>query len=450
MIRRLAPAALMWSVVTVAAGCGSGSAGGDATRVTTSTSQNVTVVVDGLHGHGLVVTNNGSDELAVATSGSHNFTSPLAVGAAYNVSVAAQPTDPAEDCTVTGGGGTVVSGTDVFVPVDCVLIVSGVYLGVDYANSGDVASYGVTTLDNTGGYTSSSTENDAGVIAAGIVDTGTYSVDVSGIISLDSMREAVSSDGEAIVTTDLTAGDAGYLDFGVKQGQSSQSDADLNGRYALVTYDHSGTAASLLAISADGAGRYTGSESRNDAGAISSGTGAQGSYAVAANGALSFDPATGPSLQGGLSESGQLQALSQLTAGQDPSITVGLKLGSGPYDTAMAKGNYVLVTMNSGADSAAWHELAFDGAGNIFGSVERNDAGAITSLTAQGTYLTEKGTYSVAADGTLTLSIEGAQTLTGALSADGEFLILTDLNPGQMPGIGVGLRSVVAFDPWGY
>jgi hypothetical protein len=453
MTQRLTRTGWAWIMVTLAAGCGGGSTGGGAGNAPLSappSTQYVAVWADGVFGHGLVLRSNGTDDLSVPGSGGYKFATQLMDGATYEISVYKQPSNPAELCAVTGGSGTASGGTAINVFVNCALIVSGTYIGVDYANSGDAASYGVTTFDDSGGYTSTSDENDARVITTGIVDSGTYSVDVTGIISPDSMTEAVSTNGEAIVTTDLTAGDTAYLDFGVKRTQSGHSDAELNGSYALVSYDHSGTTASLLTINADGAGNYSGSGSRNDAGAISSGTATTGSYTVADDGALSLDPAGGTSLRGGLSDDGQLQVLSQLTTGQAPSITFGIRLGSGPYSTALASGNYVIVTMDNAADSAAWHELNFDGAGNVFGSLQKNDSGVITWLNDQHTYLTEKGTYSVAPDGTLTLSLDGARALTGALSADGEFLILADLNAGASPTVGVGLRSVVWFNPWAY
>ena len=452
MTQRLIRAGCTWIIVTLAAGCGGGSAGdsaGTAPPPVPPTAQDVAVAASWVFGNGLVLRNNGTDDLSVAGSGVYKFATQLMDGATYDVSAYTQPTDPAEHCTVTNGSGTVTSSTAIYVVVDCALIVSGTYLGADYANSGDAASYGVTVLDDSGRYTSTSDENDTGVITTGIVDAGTYSV-FGPRIRLDSMTEAVSTNGEAIVTTDLTAGDTAYLDFGAKKAQSPKSDADLDGNYALVTYGRSGTTAALLTISADGAGNFGGSESLNNAGAISSGTAATGTYTVAADGALSLNPTDGTSLRGGLSESGELQVLSQLTAGQAPSIAIGIKLGSGAYSNALAHGNYVVVTMQNGADSAVWHEMAFDGAGKVFGGVTRNDAGVITDLNARHTYLTEQGTYSVAANGTLTLSLDGASTLTGALSADGEYLILIDLNAGQTPSIGVGLRSFIAFDPWSY
>lgn len=449
MSRRLLRVAGIWIAATLATDCGGGGDAGTATRPP-STPQYVAVVADGVFGHGLVLRNNGSDDLSVPSTGNYNFAKQLTDGATYDVTVYAEPSDPAEHCTVTGRGGTVTSGVAINVFVNCVLIVSGTYIGVDYGNSGDGASLGVTALDDAGGYTSTYDENDAGAISTGIVDTGTYSVDVSGIISMNSMMVASSSDGEATIATDLNPGESAYLNFDVKKGSVGFGDADLSGSYVTVTYEHSGTTASLLTVKADGAGNYDGSASLNDAGAISSGVAVTGSYAVAADGALSLDPTGGAPLRGGLSESGELLVLSQLTAGQAPSITVGVKLGSGPYSAAVASGCYVIVTMEKGADSAVWHELTFDGAGHVSGGVTRNDSGVITDLNQQNTYLTEQGTYGVATDGTLTLTLGNAGTLTGAISADGEFLILIDLNAGQMPRFGVGLRSFIAFDPWGY
>ncbi|MET0227073.1 MAG: hypothetical protein ABW187_11565, partial [Dokdonella sp.] len=68
--------------------------------------------VSGLEGSGLVLQQNGGDDLAVAADGAFVFRTALADGSAYAVSVLAQPAAPAQTCTVEGGAGT-VAGADV-------------------------------------------------------------------------------------------------------------------------------------------------------------------------------------------------------------------------------------------------------------------------------------------------------------------------------------------------
>ena len=76
--------------------------------------------VSGLEGSGLVLQNNGGDDLAISADGGFTF-SPQDDGTNYEISVATQPSDPSQTCTVTNGSGT-LSGSDVTdVEVDCVI-----------------------------------------------------------------------------------------------------------------------------------------------------------------------------------------------------------------------------------------------------------------------------------------------------------------------------------------
>ena len=81
--------------------------------------------VTGLAGSGLVLQNNGGDDLAVAANGGFAFPTRLASGAAYDVTVKTQPTNPAQTCTVANGSGT-IAATDVSnVAVTCTLVPVG-------------------------------------------------------------------------------------------------------------------------------------------------------------------------------------------------------------------------------------------------------------------------------------------------------------------------------------
>jgi hypothetical protein len=66
-----------------------------------------------------VLQNNGGDDLAVTTSGTFSFATPLASAAAYSVSVKTQPTTPVQTCTVANASGTVGAAAVTNVLVTC-------------------------------------------------------------------------------------------------------------------------------------------------------------------------------------------------------------------------------------------------------------------------------------------------------------------------------------------
>lgn len=62
--------------------------------------------VSGLSGTGLVLQDNGGDNLAVTASGPFTFATKINSGSAYSVTVMTQPSNPAQTCTVANGTGT--------------------------------------------------------------------------------------------------------------------------------------------------------------------------------------------------------------------------------------------------------------------------------------------------------------------------------------------------------
>jgi alpha-tubulin suppressor-like RCC1 family protein len=76
--------------------------------------------VTGLTGSGLVLQDSGASDLSVAASGAFAFRIKLASGAAYQVSVKTQPSNPAQTCTVASGSGTVGLADVANVAVTCV------------------------------------------------------------------------------------------------------------------------------------------------------------------------------------------------------------------------------------------------------------------------------------------------------------------------------------------
>ena len=96
--------------------------------------------VSGLQGQGLQLLNNGGDTISLA-AGTTSFEFPgfIAIGAGYNVSVAAQPANPTQDCVVSGGAGTVSSADVSSVSIACntrSFTVGGTATGFSFPNLG--------------------------------------------------------------------------------------------------------------------------------------------------------------------------------------------------------------------------------------------------------------------------------------------------------------------------
>jgi hypothetical protein len=108
-------------VCTVGAGDGTvGSANVNTVRVNCASSTfSVSGTVNGLMGRGLVLQNNGADDLPVNADGAFRFPTKLASGAQYNVTVRMQPSDPSQSCTVTNARGTIGSADVGNVLVSC-------------------------------------------------------------------------------------------------------------------------------------------------------------------------------------------------------------------------------------------------------------------------------------------------------------------------------------------
>ena len=417
--------------------CGGGNGGGGS-----SSTYTVGGTVSGLTGSGLVLRNNDGDNLPVSVSGLFTFATKVPSGAGYAVSVYTQPANPDQTCVVTNGN-SIIGGSNVTdVAVSCAPTVNGTFIGVNYINSGDEGGLGTTIFDGSGSITGTSVGNRAGTIGPVESESGTYTIAAGGVMTLGSDLGAVNEDGNLMVFEDTQMDEQAYIDIEIKQGQSNFTNADLNGTFEVVTYGNSGDSGTLWTLVADGSGNFVGSEVQNNAGAISPSSAVTGTYAVAADGALTVSPTVGAPLTGGVSADGNTLVLSQLTSGQRPSITVGIKQGQSGFTTADVSGTYAIATQENSGDTGSLWAITFDGAGNVNGTGTSNDAGTISNITVT-------GTYSVAPDGALMVSPTGGKPLTGSVSVDGQKLVLTNLNTGDAPNIWFGVRSAM-FDPWGY
>lgn len=85
----------------------------------------VSATVSGLKGSGLLLKNNGTDDLSVTTDGVVTFATKLATNAAYVVTVAVQPNNPSQTCTPTNNAGTIGSANITNVSLTCASVVIG-------------------------------------------------------------------------------------------------------------------------------------------------------------------------------------------------------------------------------------------------------------------------------------------------------------------------------------
>jgi len=76
--------------------------------------------VSGLKGSGLVLRTNAFDQVQLTADGTFTFQVPLADGTAYSISVATQPTNPLQTCTLTNGSGTIDNANVTNIEVNCV------------------------------------------------------------------------------------------------------------------------------------------------------------------------------------------------------------------------------------------------------------------------------------------------------------------------------------------
>lgn len=76
--------------------------------------------VSGLSGPGLILRNNGGDDLVISGNGSFEFGTAMPSDTPYSVTIWRQPDDPLQYCTVNNGAGTIVDADIGDVLVDCV------------------------------------------------------------------------------------------------------------------------------------------------------------------------------------------------------------------------------------------------------------------------------------------------------------------------------------------
>jgi 6-phosphogluconolactonase len=97
--------------------------------------------VSGLTGSGLQLQDNGGDTLSFGGNGTFTFTTPVATGSPYEVTVATQPTSPAQSCLVSYGAGT--AGTTNVTNVSIVCRTIGQFAYTANNGSGNVSGFAI-------------------------------------------------------------------------------------------------------------------------------------------------------------------------------------------------------------------------------------------------------------------------------------------------------------------
>src|SRR3984893_17578048 len=98
----------------------------------------------GLTGSGLVLEDNGTDDITVTGTGNMPFTFNTAVTGTYKVTVKTQPTNPVQNCSVANGSGTATAN------VTNVQVTCGLVYTVGGSLSGLATSSSITLQDNAG------------------------------------------------------------------------------------------------------------------------------------------------------------------------------------------------------------------------------------------------------------------------------------------------------------
>jgi hypothetical protein len=89
----------------------------------------------GLAGTGLVLQDNGGDNLSPTGNGNFTFATPVASGSVYKVTVLTEPINPTQTCTIANGGGTVGSSNVTNVQISCAASVVEEWTWVNGANT---------------------------------------------------------------------------------------------------------------------------------------------------------------------------------------------------------------------------------------------------------------------------------------------------------------------------
>jgi len=176
--------------------------------------------VEGLTGSGLILQNNGSDDLAISAGGTFNF-SPTAIdGDEYAVSVLTQPGNPNQTCTVNNDNGS-ING----IAVSNVTIICST---ASYTIGGTVSGYTGSglVLQNNGSDDLTISANGTFTFSSAIIDGSEYAVSVRTLPDSPNQICSVSNGsgtlgGTAVSSITVTCSTNAYTVGGTVSGYAS-------------------------------------------------------------------------------------------------------------------------------------------------------------------------------------------------------------------------------------
>jgi hypothetical protein len=398
---------------------------------------------------------NGTATLPVTANGSFTLGTDLPSGATYAVTVGIPTTTPAQTCNVQNGSGTVAAANVTNVVIYCTYTVTVATLNGPYTTvvvnfdathtpttpPNIVDAYVIGTYNGTASasnYSGNATFNQDGDIVSLAVPDDYFVTTTSGIASLTTAGGASGgiegANAAAVNGVYVVPGLPSSMTVGVMPNAAATT-ASIDGNYTLVdftaTYNTqtiSGYDATITVANGVVAGTYI----QNNAGTITTGNPATGTWSVT-NGVVT---ATGYG-SGAVSADGDLIVLADTTTTDNPSINVAVRRGSG-VTKATFEGVYSVSEYGGATTTTTLGEqitLFAYGNGTYSVIFTKNANGAITSNN------TATGTYTVATDGTLTLTDSEGDVYNGAIAADGNALVLASVSGSQSPAIFAGIRQ---------
>jgi 6-phosphogluconolactonase (cycloisomerase 2 family) len=151
----------------------------------------------GLIGSGLVLQDNGGNDLSVAANGSFVFSAAVASGAAYAVTIKTQPTSPSQTCVGANAAGMVGGANVANVAVTCTINTYTVGGSV-----GGLIGSGLVLQDN-GGNDLAVAANGSFVFSAAVASGSAYAVTIKTQPTSPSQTCVISSAAETVGAADV-------------------------------------------------------------------------------------------------------------------------------------------------------------------------------------------------------------------------------------------------------
>lgn len=188
------------------------------------TTYTIAVTVSGLTGTGLVLEDNGGDNLSVTGNGSFTFTAAIASGGAYAVTVSTQPSNPTQNCVATSGSGTASANVNIQVACTTTFTIGGTVSNLSTGNS--------VVLQDNGGNNLTVTANGNFTFTTAIDAGGAYAVTVSTPPSSPvQICTVANGSGSANANVTNITVDCGHNEWAWKSGSNSPTATTIAGSY---------------------------------------------------------------------------------------------------------------------------------------------------------------------------------------------------------------------------